>query len=136
LSIGCDADVVVIGPSNPVASLGPMLALPGMRDTLASVRHRTVVVTPIVESVPITDPGEANRARSREKLLAAKGFEPGVLGTAAYYAGIADNFVIDSADRHIAGALDQSGVQVMQADTLLHLGANPTPLLDVILDIR
>jgi LPPG:FO 2-phospho-L-lactate transferase len=40
------ADIVVIGPSNPVASLGPMLALPEMRDTLASVRHRTAVVTP------------------------------------------------------------------------------------------
>jgi LPPG:FO 2-phospho-L-lactate transferase len=130
-----DADIVVIGPSNPVASLGPMLALPGMRDALASVRHRTVVVTPIVESVPITDPGEANRARSRAKLLAAKGFEPGVVGTAAYYADIADYFVIDSADSHIAPALDRYGLQVMQADTLLHLGANPAPLLDAILGI-
>jgi len=129
------ADIVVIGPSNPVASLGPMLALPGMRDTLASVRHRTVVVTPTVESIPFSNPAEANRARSRAKLLAAKGFDPGVAGTAAYYAGIADNFVIDSADSHIAHALHRDGLQVMQADTLLHLGANPKPLLDAILNI-
>jgi LPPG:FO 2-phospho-L-lactate transferase len=129
------ADIVVIGPSNPVASLGPMLALPGMRDALASVRHRTVVVTPIVESVQITDPGEANRARSREKLLAAKGFKPGVVGAAAYYADVADNFVIDAADSHLAQALDRYGLRVMQADTLLHLGANPTPLLDAILAV-
>lgn len=129
------ADIVVVGPSNPVASLGPMLALPGMRDTLASVRHRTVVVTPTVESVPISNPAEANRARSRAKLLTAKGFDPGVVGAAAYYARIADKFVIDSADSHLAQALDGYGLQVMHADTLLHLGADPAPLLDAILDV-
>jgi LPPG:FO 2-phospho-L-lactate transferase len=128
------ADIVIVAPSNPVASLGPMLALPGMRDTLRSVRDRTAVVTPSVESVPFAYAAEANRACSRAKLLKATGFEDDVLGAAALYAGLADTFVVDSADYHLAAEVERYDFKVQQADTLVHLGSDPRSLLEAILE--
>ncbi|MCP3989741.1 MAG: 2-phospho-L-lactate transferase, partial [Actinomycetia bacterium] len=56
-----DADLVVLGPSNPVSSVEPILSLPGVRDCLADRRSSVVAVTPIVDAVPIVDSGEAQR---------------------------------------------------------------------------
>jgi LPPG:FO 2-phospho-L-lactate transferase len=60
----------------PTIGLGPILGLAGMGETLSGVRDRVVAVTPIVAAVPITDPGEQGRARSRARLLTAAGLAP------------------------------------------------------------
>ena len=123
------ADLVVIGPSNPVASLGPMLGLAGMRETLAAARDRTVAVTPIVGSVPIVDAGERNRARSRARLLTAAGLPPTPAGVAAFYADVVATFVLDRADLALLPAVEREGMRVVVADTLLHRGADPERLI-------
>ncbi|GAA4712232.1 2-phospho-L-lactate transferase [Phytohabitans rumicis] len=123
------ADAVVIGPSNPIASLGPILHLAGVREALKRVRERTVVVTPIVDAVPITDPGERARARSRARLLTAAGFAPTPTGVAAFYADVAATFVLDRADLAQLPAVEKEGPRVIAVDTLLHRGADPEPLL-------
>ncbi|MEU6256803.1 2-phospho-L-lactate transferase CofD family protein [Streptomyces sp. NPDC047043] len=127
------ADLVVIGPSNPVASLGPILHLTGVREALTAARDRTVVVTPIVESVPITDSGESTRARSRARLLAAAGFAPNPVGVAAFYADVASSFVLDRADVERLPAVAKQGLRVIAADTLLHQGADAAALVTALL---
>jgi LPPG:FO 2-phospho-L-lactate transferase len=126
------ADLVIIGPSNPIASVRPMLLLPGMREALAATRQRTVVVTPTVEAVPIEDPGEAGRARSRARLLQAAGFEPTPVGIARFYADVAGVYVLDRADETLAPAIEALGLRVILADTLVHRGADPAALVDAV----
>ena len=123
------ADLVVIGPSNPVASLGPILRLAGMRETLSGARERTVAVTPIVDAVPITDPGEQARARSRTRLLTAVGLAPTPAGVAAFYTDVAATFILDRADLAQLSAVEKEQVLVIALDTLLHRGVDPEPLI-------
>ncbi|TPQ22899.1 2-phospho-L-lactate transferase CofD family protein [Streptomyces sporangiiformans] len=130
------ADLIIIGPSNPVASLGPILHLTGVREALKTARHRTVVVTPIVASVPITDPGENTRARSRARLLAAAGFAADPAGVAAFYTDVASTFLLDRADLPQLPAVEKQGLRAVPTDTLLHQGADPAPLITALLARR
>lgn len=121
-----NADLVIIAPSNPVASVLPILALPGVRKFLRSVP--VVAVTPVVRGVPIADPGEAGRARCRAALLAARGVEHTATAVAALYADVADRFVVDEADAGEAADIPNAVV----APTLVHHGA---PLVDTLLAV-
>jgi LPPG:FO 2-phospho-L-lactate transferase len=93
------ADRIIIGPSNPVASIGPILAVPGIRDAIKAAAAPVIGVTPIVNGVAISCAGEQRRADSRTALLAALG-RPGTAAAAAeLLAGLLDAFVVDLADR-------------------------------------
>jgi LPPG:FO 2-phospho-L-lactate transferase len=111
-------EVVVLGPSNPFASVLPILEVAGIRDALAG--RRVVAVTPVVNGIAITDPGEANRARSRAALLGARGLPHRAAAVASLYRGVADVFVLDSADA--AEREEIEGMEVVVAPTLVHLG--------------
>ena len=95
-------DPVVIGPSNPVTSVGPMLALEGVREALSSTT--VVAVSPFVEDAAFSGPAG--------KLMAATGRDPSTAGVAAAYP-FADAFVLDEAD---ATPLDRP---VVRTDTAL-----------------
>jgi LPPG:FO 2-phospho-L-lactate transferase len=87
-----EADAVLICPSNPVASIGPILAMPAVR---AAAGDRPVIgVSPIVGGAPIL--GMADR------LMPVAGWEVSAFGAAAAYAGLANGFVIDERDRRLA----------------------------------
>jgi LPPG:FO 2-phospho-L-lactate transferase len=120
------AEVVVLGPSNPLASVLPILAVPGIREALAG--RRVVAVTPVVNGIPITDPGEAGRARSRAALLGARGLPHRAAAVASLYRGVADVFVLDAADA--AEREEIEGMEVVVTPTLVHLGlGNDLPAL-------
>jgi LPPG:FO 2-phospho-L-lactate transferase len=86
------ADLIVIGPSNPVISIGPILALPGMREALAGAPAPVVAVSPFVGGRALKGPTEA--------FCAWAGIEPGAAGVARAYAGVIDGLV---ADEHVDG---------------------------------
>ena len=90
-----DAEAVVIGPSNPIVSIGPILALPGVRDAVAAAS--TMAVSPIVAGRALKGPAD--------RMLASLGHESSALGVARLYAGIADRFVIDEADAPLAAQI-------------------------------
>jgi LPPG:FO 2-phospho-L-lactate transferase len=71
-----DAELIVLGPSNPMASVAPILGLRGVRAALQDAADHVVAVSPIVSRVPITDPGEQRRAASRAALLRAAAAAP------------------------------------------------------------
>jgi LPPG:FO 2-phospho-L-lactate transferase len=106
-----EADAFLICPSNPVASIGPILAIPGIRDALAEGRNRAAGVSPIVGGAPVR--GMA------DKLLPAVGVEVSAAGAASCYRGLIRGWVIDELDRSLAGTLEQQGFDVVVVPTLM-----------------
>lgn len=127
------AELIVLAPSSPMASLGPVLAVAGVRDALRAAPAPIVAVTPIVSSVPITDPGEHKRATSRAVLQRAAALEPTATAVAGLYADLCDRFVLDAADAAEAAAIRALGAEVVVAPTLVHRGASPDGLLQAVL---
>ncbi len=128
-----DADVIVLGPSNPVASMLPILGLPGVRDVLRDARHRTVAVSPIVSGVPIHDDQERVRAASRAALLQATGVPVSASGVAGLYADLCARYVLDVSDDAEAPGVRNLGLEPVVVRTLLHCGAPASTFVDAVL---
>jgi len=101
-----DAEVVVLCPSNPIVSIDPILAVPGIRDAVAARRDRVVAISPIVGGAPLR--GMA------DKLLPVAGVDVSAAGVAEHYAGLIGAFVFDHADRdlldRVLASCDRGGV--------------------------
>ena len=101
------AEAVVIGPSNPIASIGPMLAVPGMREALADTDAPVVAVSPLVGGHSLKGPTEA--------FLSWAGHPVDDGGIAACYAGIAAGMVVDRGTP--SGPASMMGIVLRQTDT-------------------
>lgn len=99
------ADVVVLAPSNPVVSLGPVLAVPGVRAAIAASPARRVGVSPIVGGAALKGPAAS--------MLADLGHEVSPLGVARLYEGLIDVFCLDEQDRAFAPAVERLGMEVL-----------------------
>ena len=110
------ADLVILAPSSPVASLAPILALPGVRPALAAAR--VAAISPVVSGRPPATPPEKSRAKVRAAFLAAAGLDHSATAVAGLYTDIADTFVLDHRDAPEADAIRALGVEVVTADTL------------------
>jgi LPPG:FO 2-phospho-L-lactate transferase len=117
-----DAELVVLAPSNPLASIGPVLAVPGIREALRATAAPVLAVTPIVSRVPISHPGEQLRAASREGLLTARGLPPTAAAVASLYRDFCKHFVLDAADAVELDAVRAAGPQVIVVPTLPAVG--------------
>lgn len=127
------ASVVVVAPSNPVSSIGPMLAVSGIRHALAA--HPAVVaVTPVVRGVPPRARAEASRFHVRERMLESAGSEHRASAIAWRYRDIVDGFVLDERDAGERPAIEAGGVEVLVADTLAPPGRPREALADAVLD--
>jgi LPPG:FO 2-phospho-L-lactate transferase len=84
------ADAIVIGPSNPVISIGPILAVPGMRQAIAAAAAPVVAVSPYVGGRILKGP--------TDEFMRAAGREASTRGVAAAYEGLADGLVVDAGD--------------------------------------
>lgn len=105
------ADVVVVAPSNPVVSIGPLLAVPGIRDAVAAARSRTVAISPIVGGAALKGPAA--------RLLRELGHEATALGVARWYEPLAGTIVVDDADAHLAGEIGAQGMTCVVTDTIM-----------------
>jgi len=106
-----DADTIVICPSNPVISIGPILAVPGVREMLAARRGRVVGVSPIVGGAPVKGPAD--------RLMAPLGIDVSCVGVARTYADICSSLVIDAVDADRAPEVEAVGVRAVVADTMM-----------------
>jgi len=108
------ADLVVIGPSNPLVSIEPILAMPGMREALAAAPGRRVGVSPIVAGKALKGP--------TDRMMGSLGHEVSAVGVARLYAGLIREWVLDQSDAHLAQAVSAEGLEprvlptVMQTD--------------------
>lgn len=105
-----EADMVIVGPSNPLISIGPILAL--MRDHVR--RDRTIAVTPIVAGAALKGP--------TVEMMRALGQEASPPAVARLYRDIADVFVVDERDRELAGQIESMGYRVIIRDTVMRDG--------------
>ena len=111
LSTLATAEAVVVCPSYPVVSIGPVLAVPGLRDALIERRDDTVAVSPIIAGAALKGPAD--------RLLAELGHEPTVAGVARLYAPLAAALVIDPADAEQADAVEAAGMRPVIAPSIM-----------------
>ena len=105
------ADASSIAPSNPIVSIGPIRALPGVDELLAGRRDHVVAVSPIVGGAALKGPAD--------RMLAELGHEPTVVGVARLYAPIAATLVIDPADAALAATVEAAGMRALVVPSVM-----------------
>ena len=120
-----DADLLVIGPSNPLVSIGPILALPGVRDAVGETSAAVIAVSPIVGGQALKGPAD--------RMLVSTGHEATATGVARLYADIADRFVVDDADAGLAPEIEALGPVPVVLRTIMRTDAERAALAEDIL---
>jgi LPPG:FO 2-phospho-L-lactate transferase len=105
------AEKIVVCPSNPVISIGPIVAVPGVRDALRRRRDHVVGVSPIIAGAPVKGPAD--------RLMAPLGMEVSCVGVARAYRDFCSALVIDAGDAARAAEVEALGVRAVVADTLM-----------------
>jgi LPPG:FO 2-phospho-L-lactate transferase len=105
------ADAVVIAPSNPIVSIGPVLAVPGVRDAVIARRPRCVAISPIVGGKALKGPAD--------RLLVELGHESSVVGVARLYREIASVLVVDEVDADLATSVEAEGMRCVVTATVM-----------------
>jgi LPPG:FO 2-phospho-L-lactate transferase len=121
------ASVVVVSPSNPVTSIGPILAVPGIRSALKQTRAPVVSVSPIIQGAPVTGPAH--------KLMAASGMEVSAFGVAAAYADFLDFIFIAAEDADLSKRIDKLDIEARPTHILLNSIADRKRLAQEILTV-
>jgi LPPG:FO 2-phospho-L-lactate transferase len=119
------AEAVVVCCSNPVTSIGPILAVPGVAEALAATAAPVVAVSPIVGGAAVSGPAA--------KLMAAQGLPVSADGIAAAYQPWLDVLVIDHRDAALAGAIEHRGARPVLADLFMTDGRRETALAERVL---
>lgn len=105
------AETVILAPSNPFVSIGPILAVEGSRAALESTSAIRIAVSPIIAGQVVKGPAA--------KMMTTLGYEVSALGVAAIYKGLIDMFVLDVLDRDLAPAVEALGMKVLVTDTMM-----------------
>jgi LPPG:FO 2-phospho-L-lactate transferase len=120
------ADLLVVCPSNPVVSIAPILAVPGVRDRLVARRHRVVAVSPIVAGAALKGPAD--------RLMSELGRDASVVGVARLYAPWVGTLVIDEEDAALAPSVEAEGVRCVVAPTVMGTPERAADLARVVVD--
>jgi LPPG:FO 2-phospho-L-lactate transferase len=105
------AEAVVIAPSNPIVSIGPLLAVPGVREAVEARRADCVAVSPIIAGAALKGPAD--------RMMTELGHDASVVGVARLYRSLACTLVIDDADADRAAAVRAEGVEPIVCDTIM-----------------
>jgi LPPG:FO 2-phospho-L-lactate transferase len=119
------AERVVIAPSNPIVSIDPVLAVPGVRDAVCARRDDVVAVSPIIAGAALKGPAD--------RLLRELGHESSVVGVARLYAPLAATLVVDDADDPSAAAVEAEGMRCVVAPTIMRGPDEAAALAEVVL---
>ena len=120
-----ESAAVILAPSNPFVSLGPILALKGVRNLLRKNRARVAAISPIIGGKTIKGPAD--------KMLRGLGNDASALGVARLYQDIAGIFVLDNLDRALAPEIEKLGMRAVVTDTIMTTAAKSARLADVVL---
>ena len=114
------ADAVIIAPSNPITSIGPILAVPGIREALLRCRGKVVAISPIVGSAPVAGPAGI--------LMAAQGLPCSIVGVAHAYEDFIDILVCDTRDIRAAELLRANDLSVECTPTIMRTAEDKAAL--------
>jgi LPPG:FO 2-phospho-L-lactate transferase len=120
------ADLVLLAPSNPVSSIAPILAVPGVRQALRESRARIAAVSPIVRGAAVSGPAGI--------LLAAQGFGVSIGGVADFYRDFLDLLIVDVQDEMSAEALRATGMRVFCTPTIMRRNEDRITLAERVLN--
>lgn len=119
------SEAIVIAPSNPLVSIGPIRALRGVDETLAARRDRVVAVSPIVAGAALKGPAD--------RMLVELGLEASVVGVARLYAPVCGTLVIDHRDAERRDQVEACGIRCVVADTIMRTPEITRELADITL---
>ena len=119
------ADAVIIAPSNPITSIGPILSVPGVREALRSARGKVAAVSPIIGNAPVAGPAGI--------LMTAQGLPCSIAGVAKAYEDFLDLLICDTRDVRPAEALRKSGLRVQCTQTIMRSAEDRAALARTVL---
>ena len=105
------SSMVTIAPANPITSIAPMLAIKGIRDTLAKVKNKCVAISPIIGNKPISGPAA--------KYMRAFGIEVSPYGVAKFYSDVISRFIIHTSDQQYASRIEDLGMKVYYTNIIM-----------------
>jgi LPPG:FO 2-phospho-L-lactate transferase len=120
-----ESNAIILAPSNPFVSLGPILNLRGVRQAMRRVRSRVAAISPIVGGKTVKGPAD--------KMLRGLGMEVSPLGVARLYRDIVSLFVVDNADRAFIEPIERLGMRVVATDTIMKTPERAAALAKVVL---
>ena len=121
-----DAEAILIAPSNPIVSIGSILAVPGIHDMLHEASGMVVAVSPIVGGAPIKGPAD--------KLMRGLGMEVSAVGVARCYRDFLDVLVIDEQDAHLLSRIEDLGIPTVATNTIMRDSAAKAALARKVLE--
>jgi LPPG:FO 2-phospho-L-lactate transferase len=122
-----EADRILICPSNPLISIGPILAVPQVRDELRAQKQKVIAVCPIVAGKSLKGPSD--------KMLSQLGHSPTALGVAKLYDDFTATFIIDPADKSQAPAIAALGMKVAVLPTVMETRAQKRKLAHTLISL-
>lgn len=121
-----DSEIVIVAPSNPIVSIGPILAVPGIREALTASKATRVAISPIVAGEVVKGPAA--------KMLQTLGHEVSATGVARIYRDFIDVMVIDEQDRALAPEVEALGLRCLVTDTIMSSDAKKAALAGALLE--
>ncbi len=119
------AELIVVCPSNPLVSVAPILAVPGVRAALGAAEAPKVAVSPIVGGSALRGPAD--------RMLESLGYEVSPVGVARLYEGLLDGFVMDRLDEALASEVGSLGFEVLATNTVMQDQPDREALADEVL---
>ena len=120
------ADGIIIAPSNPLVSIGPILAVPGIRDALVDTDAKVGAVSPIIGGRALKGPAA--------RMLESLGHESSATGVAKLYADVVDVLVLDEEDRALTPDVEALGITPIVTNTIMRDAASRKALAEVTLE--
>jgi LPPG:FO 2-phospho-L-lactate transferase len=120
-----DAEAILLAPSNPIVSIGSILAIPGIHDVLHEASGMVVAVSPIIAGAPIKGPAD--------KLMSGLGMEVSAVGVARCYRDFLDVMVIDEQDTHLSAEIEDLGIPTVVTNTIMRNDAAKAALARTVL---
>lgn len=120
------AEVLVVAPSNPLVSVGPILAVPGVRDAVRESSAVRVAISPIIAGQVVKGP--------LARMMAGLGYEVSAVGVAALYQGLIDIMVIDEQDRGLAPRVEALGMRCVVTGTMMTSRERKAALASAVVD--
>jgi LPPG:FO 2-phospho-L-lactate transferase len=114
------ADAILLAPSNPIVSIGSILAVPGIHDALHEASGMVVAISPIIAGAPIKGPAD--------KLMSGLGIEVSAVGVVRCYRDFLDVMVIDEQDAHLANEIEDLGIPTIATNTIMRDNASKAAL--------
>lgn len=122
------SSMIIIAPANPVTSIGPMLAIKGVRDALEKVKNKCLAISPVIGNKAFSGPAA--------KYMQALGIEVSPYGVASFYSDIVSRFVIDSSDQQYASKIEGLGIKVNHTNIVMKNMKDETRLASYLLGMQ